>query len=92
MELLTNNPRPTGYNKQGLLCCALTNTQIRLLRKERRSLLGSVTKAVTKPMFLVSHVVGKPLSAVTKKIGSGISHLGSSTDASCGGRGTKELV
>ena len=29
--------QPTGYDKSGLLCQALSNTQIRLIRKEHRA-------------------------------------------------------
>ena len=34
LQLLTH-VQPTGYDKSGLLCQALTSTQVRLLRKER---------------------------------------------------------
>ena len=34
LQLLTH-VQPTGYDKSGLLCQALTSTQVRLIRKER---------------------------------------------------------
>ena len=36
LQLLTH-VQPTGYDKSGLLCQALSNTQIRLIRKEHRA-------------------------------------------------------
>ena len=36
LPLLTH-VQPTGYDKSGLLCQALSNTQIRLIRKEHRA-------------------------------------------------------
>ena len=39
MPLLTDNPRETGYDKQGLLCPQLSNTQIRLLRHEHSAVV-----------------------------------------------------
>ena len=74
MPLLTDNPRETGYDKQGLLCPQLSNTQIRLLRHERKNLLATARGAVVDPLLAGVRTVGStvvetvkaPLSPLTK--------------------------
>ena len=85
LPLLTNNPRPTGYDKQGLLCVALSNTQIRLLRKERKYLSTRVVNA--------AQVVGGTIKSVSggtvKFVSGGIKGLVRSTSFD---KKEKELV
>ena len=50
LQLLTH-VQPTGYDKSGLLCQALTSTQVRLIRKERERQRRGVSSFAALPVL-----------------------------------------
>lgn len=75
MPLLCNNPRATGYNKQGLLCCALSTTQIHLLRQERKKLSSQVKAVLTDPLLTGANSLGSGIRLAAGSVTTGIGHI-----------------